>query len=140
MAQKHFALSVRGACLGLVCAALSACAALSPSAPPGSRPAGAAARTDETEASSAQAINPASSALLAQSRADRAAGRLDDGEYSIERALRIDPNNPLLWIELAEIKLAQDDRNQAVEMARKALTLAGSDRSIRERADRLLNP
>jgi Tfp pilus assembly protein PilF len=84
-------------------------------------------------------LGAASAALLAQSRDDRDAGRFGAAEGSLERALRIEPNNALLWIELAEIKAAQDDPDQAIEMARKALTLAGADRSIRARADRLLN-
>jgi Tfp pilus assembly protein PilF len=80
----------------------------------------------------------ASVALLEQSRAARGAGRYAEATASLERALRIDPNNPLLWIELAEVKAADGDRQQAREMARKALTLAGGDRAIEARAARLL--
>ncbi len=80
----------------------------------------------------------ASVALLERSRSERAAGDFTAAAVSVERALRIEPNNPSLWIELAEIKAAEGDRDQAEMIARKALTLAGSDRSIRERADRLL--
>jgi Flp pilus assembly protein TadD len=83
--------------------------------------------------------NAASTVLLEQSRDERAAGSYADAAVSIERALRIDPNNPALWIELAEIKGAEGDFDQAEMMARKALTLAGSDRSIQTRAERLLS-
>jgi Flp pilus assembly protein TadD len=83
--------------------------------------------------------NAASAVLLEQSRDERAAGSYAEAAISIERALRIDPNNPALWIELAEIKSAEGDLDQAEMMARKALTLAGSDRSIEERAERLLS-
>jgi len=82
--------------------------------------------------------NAASAVLIAQSRDERAAGSYADATASIERALRIDPNNPALWIELAEIKAAGGDWDQAEMMARKALTLAGSDQSIMARADRLV--
>jgi hypothetical protein len=82
--------------------------------------------------------NAASTVLLEQSRDERAAGSYAEAAASIERALRIDPNNPALWIELAEIKGAEGDLDQAEMMARKALTLAGSDRSIMARAERLL--
>jgi tetratricopeptide (TPR) repeat protein len=83
--------------------------------------------------------NAASAVLLEQSRDARAAGSYAEAAASIERALRIDPNNPALWMELAEIKGAEGDFDQAEMMARKALTLAGSDRSIEARAERLLS-
>jgi Tfp pilus assembly protein PilF len=82
--------------------------------------------------------NAASVALLERSRGEREAGEYAAATASLERALRIDPNNASLWIELAEVKAADGDRSQAQEMARKALTLAGNDRSIAERARRLL--
>jgi tetratricopeptide (TPR) repeat protein len=81
---------------------------------------------------------PASVALLEQSRSQRAAGSLGAAATSIERALRIDPNNAELWLELGEIKLEDDDPLQAEQMARKALTLAGGDRIVASRAERLL--
>lgn len=95
------------------------------------------------EDGSARAPEPApqssaSVALLEQSREARDAGRYAEATSQLERALRIDPNNPLLWVELAEVKAADGDRAQAREMARKALTLAGGDRSIEARARRLL--
>jgi Flp pilus assembly protein TadD len=83
--------------------------------------------------------NAASAGLLEQSRDERAVGSYAEAAASIERALRIDPNNPALWIELAEVKAAEGDLDQAEMMARKALTLAGSDRSIMARAERLLD-
>jgi hypothetical protein len=82
--------------------------------------------------------NAASAVLLERGRNERAAGSYVQAAASIERALRIDPNNPVLWIELGEIKLAEGDRGQAEMMARKALTLAGNDRSIAIRAERLV--
>ena len=83
--------------------------------------------------------NAASVALLEQGRDARASGSYAEAAASIERALRIDPNNPLLWIELAEVKAAEGDDEQAEMMARKALTLAGPDRSIVARAERLVS-
>lgn len=80
----------------------------------------------------------ASATLLEQGREARFAGRTAEATASLERALRIDPNNPLLWIELAEVKAMDGDRTQAREMARKAMTLASGDRSIEARARALL--
>jgi hypothetical protein len=79
-----------------------------------------------------------SAALLAQSRAARAAGRYPQATSAAERGLQIDPNNAALWLELGEIQLATGNRSQAAVMARKALSLARGDRAIAADADRLL--
>src|SRR5690606_38480494 len=83
-------------------------------------------------------VAPASLALLEQSRDQRAAGSYAAAASSIERALRIEPNNAELWLELAEIKLEDADAQQAEQMARKALTLASGDVFVAARAERLL--
>ncbi len=122
------------------CAALAGCTTApfgypSPQPGPSTRAPGGSARPPEAEP--APRTN-ASAALLEQGKEARAAGRYAEATATLERALRIDPNNPLLWIELAEIKAADGDRAQAREMARKALTLAAGDRAIESRARRLL--
>jgi Flp pilus assembly protein TadD len=89
-------------------------------------------------AARAAAPNSASVALLDQSRNARAAGELGQAAAALERALAIEPNNALLWIELAEVRAAAGDGDQADMLARKALTLAGNDRSVAERASRLM--
>jgi Flp pilus assembly protein TadD len=76
--------------------------------------------------------------LLAQSRARRAAGDYAEASAALERALRIDPNNPILWIELGEVHLQAGNTAQAEMMARKALTLTAGDRSAESQAERLL--
>ncbi|HEX6997648.1 MAG TPA: tetratricopeptide repeat protein [Gammaproteobacteria bacterium] len=82
---------------------------------------------------------PAASAqLLQQARAERAAGRYSAAATAVERALRLAPNDPVLWLELGEIHLADGNRQQAEMMARKALTLAAGDGSIESRAERLI--
>ncbi len=40
---------------------------------------------------------------------------------NIERALRIEPENPLLWIELAKIRQAEGNSTQAETLAKRAL-------------------
>ena len=80
----------------------------------------------------------ASDALLAQSRSQRAAGSYPQATASIERALRLDPNNAELWIERGELALQTGSATQAATMARKALTLTGGDRALTARAERLL--
>jgi len=80
----------------------------------------------------------ASGALLEQSRAQRAAGSLPAARATLERALRLDPNNPEVWIELGELELQTGNLTQATAMARKALTLTGRDVRLATRAERLL--
>jgi tetratricopeptide (TPR) repeat protein len=79
-----------------------------------------------------------SGVLLEQSRAQRAAGSLPAARASLERALRLDPNNPALWLELGELELQTGNVTQAATLARKALTLAGRDGRVAARAERLL--
>jgi predicted Zn-dependent protease len=43
---------------------------------------------------------------------------------SIERALRIEPDNPLLWIELGKVRFAEGNYVQAENMARKAVSMS----------------
>ncbi|HUL80767.1 MAG TPA: tetratricopeptide repeat protein [Gammaproteobacteria bacterium] len=80
----------------------------------------------------------ATQSLLAQSRAARAAGSYAQASATIERALRIAPSDPRLWVELGEIQLASGDAAQAATLARKALTLAADDSVVIADAQKLL--
>jgi len=67
-------------------------------------------------------------------------------ENYLERALRVDSKNAIVWQKLAEVKLAQDRPNQAIQFARKSIALAsGNSRitkqgwSIVEESNRRLN-
>ncbi len=137
----------------LACAALStlaACSMLSidPLPSPGREP---AEEPDSSEAPSASVpsspgsrsrprsdASGATQQLLQQSRAARAAGDYGQATATTERALRIDPNNPSLWLELGEIALATGETRQAETLARKALSLAADDRVVTAQAERLL--
>lgn len=109
-----------------------------PPVPPAETPQDRPARPDAPSASRPAPSNAATS-LLDQGRAERAAGRYAAAAAAIERALTIEPNDAGLWLELAEIRLAEGDRAQAEVMARKALTLAAGDRDIERRAIRFID-
>lgn len=69
----------------------------------------------------------------------QAQSSLNDGEpamaaASIERALRIQAKNPVLWLDLAEIRFAQQEFAQAENTAKKALAYAGDKRDINKKA------
>jgi tetratricopeptide (TPR) repeat protein len=80
----------------------------------------------------------AAAALLEQSRGERSAGELDRAAATLERGLALSPDDPALWVELAEVRLAQGNAALAQETARKALTLTGDDYALESRARRLI--
>ncbi len=106
-----------------------------PAAPSESTP--APASTERAQGTAPERTG-ASTLLLEQGRAQHEAGAYADATSTIERALRIDPNNPELWLELGEIKWDEGNREQAELMARKALSLAAGDRAVESRAMRLI--
>lgn len=69
-------------------------------------------------------------ALLDRAQADNAAGKRDAAEASLERALRIEPRNPWLWHDLAEVRLAQGQYAQAITLARKSISFAGGKHRV----------
>ena len=52
---------------------------------------------------------------------------------TIERALRIEPRNALLWHRLSVVRLQQQQWQQAIVMARKSIALAGSNSSLKSK-------
>src|SRR5262245_39461426 len=72
-------------------------------------------------------LSPASKALVGQAQAQRKRGDLPGATISLERALRIEPNNPLLWIEMGRLRMDQRNFPQAEAMGRKALAMAVGD-------------
>lgn len=69
-------------------------------------------------------LGAASRALVAQAQSQAAAQNFAVAASSIERALRIEPDNPLLWIELGKIRQAEGNYAQAENMGRKAVSMA----------------
>jgi tetratricopeptide (TPR) repeat protein len=69
-------------------------------------------------------LNPASRALIVQSQSQAAARNYSAAAGSLERALRIEPENPLLWIELGKVRQAEGNFVQAENMGRKAISMA----------------
>jgi Tfp pilus assembly protein PilF len=66
-------------------------------------------------------LGAASRALVNQAQAQLSSKNYAVAAASIERALRIEPDNPLLWIELAKVRQAEGNYVQAENMARKAV-------------------
>lgn len=64
--------------------------------------------------------SPAARALLKQANAEATDGKLADAAATIERALRIEPDNPDLWLKLSDLNKRQGNAQQAASMASKA--------------------
>ncbi|HZF27146.1 MAG TPA: hypothetical protein VEZ88_12855 [Steroidobacteraceae bacterium] len=83
-------------------------------------------------------LGAAARSLVDQAHAQSAAGNFPVAAGSIERALRIEPNNPLLWIELGQVRLAESNYEQGENLGRKALSLATGDPKTQSSAWRLI--
>jgi predicted Zn-dependent protease len=111
--------------LALALLLLAGCAtAPEPEAPPAETPAPPPAAEQPRE-------NVAIAALVDSARADAAAGRLPNAAASLERALRIEPRNPRLWQQLAQVRLQQGDYAQAESLAQRSNTWGGTDNRLR---------
>jgi len=86
----------------------------------------------------APSYHPAGEALVEQARREMLLGNDALAGATLERALRIDGNNPWTWIELGHLRLAAGQQAAAVSMARKALSLATRDAAARGAAASLL--
>ena len=80
-------------------------------------------------------MSPASESLLAQARAQRNAGEPGQASMTLERAIRIDPDQPALWLELARVHFDDGNFTQAEQLARKAGALAPPAGPLRSSID-----
>lgn len=83
-------------------------------------------------------LSSASRALVAQAQTQLAAKNFAVAASSVERALRIEPDNPLLWIELGRVRQAEGNYVQAENMARKAVSMSISAPRTQSAAWRLI--
>ena len=83
-------------------------------------------------------LSAATRSLVTQAQAQAAHGDLPAASSTLDRALRIEPNNPLIWIELGRLRLTESDAHQAEVCGRKALALASGDRGAQRQAGQLL--
>jgi cytochrome c-type biogenesis protein CcmH/NrfG len=83
-------------------------------------------------------LGPATASLVAQAHKQASTGNYEPAAATIERALRIEPENPLLWIELGQVRLSEGNAAQADGMGHKALALATGDVTAQSSAWRLI--
>ena len=149
--RNTFGLSI-GSFIGLAALlALAGCATVTP--PPAGQavpPPGAAAQPPQPgQPAQAQppaaipapaVVEPLARADMSQNRAvvallDRAqieadAGKPDVAGASLERALHIEPRNPWVWQQLAQMRLNAGRYDQAISLARKSNSFSGGKRLV----------
>lgn len=77
--------------------------------------------------------SPAVIALMLESRSYKAEKSYAQAAASLERALRIEPRNPSIYAELAEVMLAQELPDEAENLARRSNSLASGDTRLQAR-------
>lgn len=83
-------------------------------------------------------LGPATTALVVQAQRQAGSGDYGPAAATLERALRIEPDNPLVWIELGRVHLSEGNAGQADALGRKALALATGDPAAQALAWRLI--
>jgi predicted Zn-dependent protease len=95
-------------------------------------------RSQPEPAPRARTLSAASRALVDQAHAQLAAGNDALAAATLERALRIEPDHPQLWLELAKVRQEEGNAAQAENLARKALSMAVGDSATQAAAWRVI--
>jgi hypothetical protein len=104
---------------------------------PGAPPTGTVEAPPPGTTAQPSAPKPRASATLAlqsDSQAAAASGDLPRAIQILERAIRISPDDPELWIELARLHLRDGNAAQAEQFARKALLFTGKRYDLEQQA------
>jgi len=80
----------------------------------------------------------ATGSLVALADRQAAAGDYASAAAQLERALRIRPQDPLLWQKLAWLRLQNGDFDQAATLASRSDSLAGNNATVREQNRRIV--
>ncbi len=89
-------------------------------------------RTAEPRAG-APDTSSAITSLLNDAKKHFEAGESEQAAALLERALRIDPRNPILWHNLAGVRLQQEDWSRAANLASKSNTFSNDSKWLRVR-------
>ena len=107
---------------------------------PSQRSADSEAGLPETEAASPDTGTPGSSAvtaLLTRAGQQKSERHYAQAGATLERAVRVSPRSAEIYYQLAEIRLLQEDRQQAQQLCLKAVVLAGHSSRMQKRCSAL---
>ncbi len=68
--------------------------------------------------------------LLKKARQASKKGAFSTAESYLERALRIEPHNPTLWLYMAKLRLFAEKPKEAIHLAKKVLALSSRKRKL----------
>ncbi len=86
--------------------------------------------TDRPVESSEPATSPAVLALVQQANQRRQSGDLAGAQSTLERAVQIEPGNARLWLDLAQLRMAQNQPEQAEQLALRAVEHAQDNQTL----------
>jgi predicted Zn-dependent protease len=96
----------------------------------GTAQSGTAQQAPKPPTSTPPSDSPAVLALMQEANDNSASGQLDNAAATLERAIRIQPRNALLWQKLAEVRLKQNQPGLAEDLAKKSNVLAKDNKSL----------
>ncbi len=88
---------------------------------------------------SGDSMGKAAKSLLEKAESQQQAGDLSGAASTLERAVRIESRNPLLWNRLANVRLQQGHSDLAVEFASKSSEFAGSDENLKHNNSQIID-
>lgn len=88
---------------------------------------------------SSASMGKAANSLLEKAESQQQAGDLSGAASTLERAVRIESRNPLLWNRLANVRLQQGHSDLAVEFASKSSEFAGSDEALKQNNSQIID-
>lgn len=74
--------------------------------------------------------SPTVIALLNQAQAREQSGKLNEASAALERAMRVEPRNGILWYRLALLRLKQQKPKEAIQLALKSISLSKNNKRV----------
>jgi hypothetical protein len=103
-----------------------------------SQPPAADARETVAMATPPRSTSKAVKTLLQQAELQRSASDLTGAAATLERALRIEPDNAYVWNRLAHVRAEQGQAGLAGELAAKSNAFAGGDEALKRDNEKLI--
>ena len=128
--------------IGIVLLEVGACATMSPfdinTAPSATAEEPPAPKLPPAYSDAQTSTHPAVLALLSEAAQQESSGDLEVAAAKLERALRIEPRNAVLWHHLAVVRLRQGQTQLAASLAQKSNSFAAHDSELVERNQRII--